>query len=306
MLDEVDATPRGKYGGVTSKKGSIHDYLGIKWYFSTPRQVQLTMQGYVKEIFTKFNVAKPQRAPANDNLFTVSEDSPLLTRDKQEMFHSLVMTLHYLAKRVRPDLLTSTSWCASRVLSSTEEDETKLDRIMGYLFATKDRGTILRIGEKMELRAFVDASYAVYQDAKSVTGVVIMLGDAVIYVKSSKQKIVTRSYTESELVGISDSLSQILWTREYMIEAGIPMGPAILYQDNMSKIFLANKGRSTSERTRHIKIRYFFIHHYIDSHEIVIVHMPTADMIADIMTKLLNGELFEKLCAVLSGRKYLV
>ena len=32
----------------------------------------------------------------------------------------------------------------------------------------------------------------------------------------SKQKIVTRSSTEAELVGISDALSQILWTREYL------------------------------------------------------------------------------------------
>ena len=89
-----------------------------------------------------------------------------------------------------------------------------------------------------------------------------------------------------------------------MLEAGIPMGPAILYQDNMSTIFLANNGRSTSERTRHIEIRYFFIHHYIDTKEIVIVHMPTADMIADIMTKPLHSALFQKLCAVLSGRKH--
>jgi hypothetical protein len=43
-----------------------------------------------------------------------------------------------------------------------------------------------------------------------------MLGKATIYVKSGKQKIVTRSSTESELVGISDALSQVLWTREYL------------------------------------------------------------------------------------------
>lgn len=132
-----------------------------------------------------------------------------------------------------------------------------------------------------------------------------MLGNAVIYVKSAKQKIVTRSSTESELVAISDTLSPILWTREYMLTAGLPIGPAVLYQDNMSTIFLANKGRSTSERTRHIKIRYFFLHHYIDSKEITIVYMPTADMIADIMAKSLHGTLFYKLCAALSGRKYL-
>ena len=82
------------------------------------------------------------------------------------------MTLHYLAKRVRTDVLTAISWCASRVLKPTEEDERKLDRILGYLKATAERITTLRIGDKLRLRAYVDASYAVYQDAKSVSGIV--------------------------------------------------------------------------------------------------------------------------------------
>lgn len=64
----------------------------------------------------------------------------------------------------------------------------------------------------MQVNACVDASFGVYEDMKSVTGVVIMIGNATIYVKSGKQKIVTRSSTEAELVGVSDALSQILWT----------------------------------------------------------------------------------------------
>ena len=303
-LDKIDKTLREKYGGVTSQKGRVHDYLGIRWDFTSEGQVLMSMEGYVKDIFAKYQNTKPRRTPANDHLFIVSDVSPQLSKAKQEMFHSLIMTLHYLAKRVRPDLLTAVSWCSSRVLAPTEEDEGKLDRILGYLYATKERGTILRVGSNLQLRAYVDASYAVYPDAKSVSGVVIMLGDAVIYVKSSKQKIVTRSSTESELVAISDSLSQILWTREYMMAAGIDVGPAVLFQDNQSTIFLANKGRSTSERTRHIKIRYFFIHHYINTKEIILEYMPTTDMLADIMTKPLHGSLFEKLSAILSGSKY--
>ena len=304
-LDDIDKTLRDKYGGVTSKKGRAHDYLGIKWDFSIKGEVTMSMGGYINDIFSKYKDARPRKTPANDNLFAVSESSPSLSKDKQEMYHSLVMTLHYLAKRVRPDILTAVSWCASRVLAPTEEDEKKLDHIMGYLYATKNNVTTLRIGDNFKLKAYVDASYAVYADAKSVTGVVLMLGDAVIYVKSSKQKIVTRSSTESELVAISDSLSQMLWTREYMKEAGIDIGPVTLFQDNMSTICLASKGRSTSERTRHIKIRYFFIHHYIDTNEIAIEYMPTSDMIADIMTKPLHGALFNKLCAALSGRKFI-
>ena len=243
-LDEIDKCLRDKYGGVTSKKGLIHEYLGIKWDFSVPGEVSLSMQGYIKDIFAKYNVHKLQKVPANSSLFTIGENSPELCKKKQEMYHSIVMTLHYLAKRVRPDLLTSVSWCASRVLKPTEEDENKIDRILGYLFATKEKNTVLRIGNNFQLRAYVDASYAVYQDAKSVTGMVLMLGDAVIYVKSAKQKIVTRSSTESELTAISDSLSQILWTREYILSAGLSVGPVLLLQDNMSTIFLANKGRS--------------------------------------------------------------
>ena len=91
-----------------------------------------------------------------------------------------------------------------------------------------------------------------------------MIGNATVYVKSGKQKIVTRSSTEAELVGLSDALSQILWTREFLCNQGLRLGPAIVYQDNQSTICLANKGRSTSERIRHVKIRYFFIKHYID------------------------------------------
>ena len=82
----------------------------------------------------------------------------------------------------------------------------------------------------------MDASFGVYKDGKSVTRIVLMLGDATLHVKSSKQKIVTRSSTELELVGISDALCQILWTREFLT-----IRPAVVYQNNQSTIFLANK-----------------------------------------------------------------
>ena len=77
-------------------------------------------------------------------------------------------------------------------------------------------------------RSYVDSSFGLYADGKSVTGVLIMISNAPIFVKSSKQKIVTKSSTESELVGISDALSQIVWTREYLLCHGLSLGPAIV------------------------------------------------------------------------------
>ena len=254
-LQEV-ATTLKTYGGVTTNEGLTHDYLGIHWDFSEPGQVSLAMNGYIQDVLTKFPPPLRANTPALNTLFTVSPGSTSLPKTAREQYHSAVMTLHYLAKRVRPDTLTAVSFCATRVLAPTVEDQQKLDRILGYLSATAMQKLILRVGENVTLRAYVDSSFGTYEDCKSVTGVVIMLGNAPVYFKSSKQ-IVTRSSTEAELVGISDSLSQILWTREYLLCQGIPMGPAILYEDNKSTIFLADKGRSTSERTRHIKI---FLH----------------------------------------------
>lgn len=151
------------------------------------------------------------------------------------------------------------------------------------------------------VRAYVDASFGTYDDMRSVTGVVIMIGNATVYVKSAKQKIVTRSSTESELVALSDALSQILWTREYIIHQGVRVGPAIVYQDNKSIICLVNKGKSTSERRRHIKNRYFFITSYIEANEIKVEYLPTGDMVVDILTKPLHGTLFGKLTGLLMG-----
>lgn len=301
-LDRIAAALRAKYGEVTCHKGKMHNYLGIKWDFNIPGQVTLSMEGYISEVIRKYEVKKSFKTPATDGLFNSDPDSPPLSPSKQELFHSAVMTLHYLAKRTRPDILTAVSWCATRVLKPTEEDEKKLDRILGYLLYTKDQKLVLNIGSTCELRAYVDSSHGIYPDGKSVTGAVIMFGDAPIYFKSAKQKIVTRSSTESELVGISDTLSQILWTRELLLAQGLQLGPAVLFQDNMSTIFLANKGRSTSERTRHIKIRYFFIAHYVETNEIRIEYMPT---VADVLTKALHGTLFKKLSAAVTGRAQL-
>jgi hypothetical protein len=77
---------------------------------------------------------------------------------------------------------------------------------------------------------------------------------------SWKHKINMKSSTEAELVGVDDSLGFILWACYFMIEQDYNMDPSLLYQDNMSAILLETNGRaSSSKRTKHIKVKYFFI-----------------------------------------------
>ena len=121
------------------------------------------------------------------------------------------------------------------------------------------------------------------------------MGKGAVHAKSSKQKLVSKSSTESELVALSDEASQVLWTRNFLLLQGHKMRPAKIYQDNMSTIALADKGRSTSERTRHINVRYFFTKDKVESGELMIEYLPTEEMVADLLTKPLQGELFRRL-----------
>ena len=70
----------------------------------------------------------------------------------------------------------------------------------------------------------------------------------------------------------------------------------IVYQDNKSSILLEKNGRrSSSKRTRHINIRYFYVTDHIADGTIRIEHCPTKDMLADYFTKPLQGLQFYKL-----------
>ena len=87
----------------------------------------------------------------------------------------------------------------------------------------------------------------------------------------------------------------MLWTREFLQHQGYTVGPAKIYEDNQSAIKLAQNGRSNSPRTRHIAVRYFFISDRMKSGEIAVEYLNTADMIADILTKPMQGAQFIRL-----------
>jgi hypothetical protein len=75
---------------------------------------------------------------------------------------------------------------------------------------------------------------------------------------------------------------------------GYTVPPALIHQDNLGAMALLEKGRSTSSRTRHINIRYFFLKERIDAQEIKVVHLPTEDMVCDVLTKPKQGAAFRK------------
>jgi CMP-N-acetylneuraminic acid synthetase len=83
----------------------------------------------------------------------------------------VVAKLLYLAKRVRPDILTAVSFLCTKVTKPTTEDQQKLSRVMGYLKQSVDYEYIIQPTKPLRVIAYVDAAFATHDDSKSHSGV---------------------------------------------------------------------------------------------------------------------------------------
>jgi len=111
-----------------------------------------------------------------------------------------------------------------------------------------------------EAKWWVDSLNTVHPDMKSHTGIYMTLGKGAMNTASCKQKLSTERSTEEELVAVDDTMGQVLWTRHFLATQGHPIPTTTIYQDNISMILLAESGKSSSsKRTRHINICYFFV-----------------------------------------------
>ncbi len=128
------------------------------------------------------------------------------------------------------------------------------------------------------------------------------MGTGCPLVTSTKQKCNVCSSTVRGLVAVDEMINQILWTWLFMLAQGIKVTNNILYQDNKSAILLETNGRaSSSKQTKHIKIWYYYVADCIAKGDLSVVWRPTNKMIADFLTKPLEGKVFQQFRDVLIG-----
>mmetsp|Transcript_17536 Transcript_17536/g.46698 ORF Transcript_17536/g.46698 Transcript_17536/m.46698 type:complete len:165 (+) Transcript_17536:762-1256(+) len=94
---------------------------------------------------------------------------------------------------------------------------------------------------------------------------------------------------------------QGVWTVRLLESIGAKVQGLILEQDNLSTIALMKNGKPNSSRSRHIAIRYFFIHDKIKDGEVQVIHRPSEELTADVLTKPLATERFNTLRDALLG-----
>ena len=185
----------------------------------------------------------------------VLEDSKLL--DDQRKFMSINATLMYASKRTHPEISFPVVYLSSRYNKATEDDHAKAMRVAEYIGLSYP---------SLQLVAKSDASYA---DAKSHT---MWL--------STKQPIVASSTCESELIATCTVGCAVEWAKQFVQELGFTHLTAEIGVDNKCSMRLLEQGTGSFKRAKHIKVRFFWLKDLIDGDEIILVYVPSEELMA--------------------------
>jgi hypothetical protein len=245
-------------------RGKTHKYLGMSLDFSHPNQCRVTMFDYIYEIVVAYdkalkdlsdgfnavikkkNVARTSLAP--DDLFIIDEDAEKLSKEGATAFHNLVAKTLYVSKCARLDVRTAIAFLTTRARAPDINDWRKFCHLMEYLRVNRLCPLILSANGSGVLMWYVDASFAVHPNMRSHTGGGLTMGRGFPTVSSAKQKLNTRSSTESELVGVDDMMPIIVWSCYFLMAQGYGVTQNLLLQDNKSSTLLEKNGKASSSK----------------------------------------------------------
>ena len=273
--------------------GNKHQYLGVNVLYDTD-YIEFDMKTELQKIANDYKNVKLSKIPADNDFFKISSNE-FLGSENIEKFHSFVAKLLYVARMCRPDILAYVSYLTTRVNKPTVNDEYKLRKLLGYLLYSIDityriDKNVFNSDGSIDVNCFIDSSHGLHDDLRGQTGIVIKLGSATIFARSAKQKLNTKSSTETELHGVAEEVSQAIWTKNWLESMNHKVRIINLHLDNKSTIIMLLTGKCIGRNTRHINMRTFFIKQFIDDNTIKLVFTPTDKLFVDLLSKQMQGK----------------
>lgn len=232
--------------------------------------------------------SKPVKTPCNTENKTETQNTDSINFPYRELIGGLL----YVSTRTRPDISQAVNEASRKIENPTKDDVIAAKKILKYLNGTRQKGIMYKKGGDMsKLNAYCDADYAnCNKTRRSTTGFVIMLAEGPVSWCSKRQPIVALSSTEAEYIAAADCCKECLYLKSFLKELIGSEVEVTLNVDNQSAIQLIKTG-SFNKRSKHIDVRYYFIHENYKKGKINIKYCPTDKQTADIFTKpLLNNK----------------
>jgi hypothetical protein len=295
MESELESVLKMEFKDITSKEGPNISFLGMMLKQDEQGDINVTQSGFIQETADAAGVTKSTSMPCAGDFMDTSKDTPC----EIEEYRSLLMKVMFVVLRTRPDVLVHTVILSSRMARPSLNDMSKLKKIIGFMLGTIHDGIKFRRAGEIDIHMFVDASFNIHDDCRSHTGYCIFVdrsGSAAVLCRSIKQKSVSNSSTEAEIIALHDGVLHLLWILDIYKELGHQTEGAVqIYEDNQAVIQLSKDAPVNYKgKAKFIKRKYFSVHEHLDNGTVQLVHVGTNDQIADFFTKSLMGTKFRK------------
>lgn len=201
----------------------------------------------------------------------------------------------------RPDLAYGVNLISRFVSSPTTMHWLAAKRILRYLKGTTDLGIFYRRGKgELKLIAFTDSDYAGdLDDRRSTSGFVFMLGSGAVSWSSKKQSVVALSTTEAEYIAAALCACHCVWIRRVLEKLGAEENTGTLIMCDNSSTIQLSKNPVLHGKSKHIDVRFHFLRDLVNKAEVELRYCNTHNQVADVFTKPLKLEQFEKFREIL-------
>lgn len=191
--------------------------------------------------------------------------------------------LLYLATCTRPDISFAVGQLSRYVDKPTAESLMAAKTVQRYLKGT--RTLALTYGTKEDMVGYSDPDYSGDLETRgSTTGFIFMYNGAAVSWASKRQATVSHSTTEAEYVVAAMAAKEAVWLRRLEHDLMGASKPMPMSCDNQGALAMMQNAVS-SLRAKHIDVAFHFVREKVYEKQLVPTHVPTTEMVADMLTK---------------------
>ena len=278
----------------TKDLGMLRYFLGVE-VMRSKHGIFLSQRKYVLDLLSETGKlgAKPCSSLMAPGVHLTKEGELF---EDPERYRRLVGKLNYLTV-TRPDIAHSVSVVSQYMSFPTVDNWAAVEHILCYLKGAPGRGILYSNHGHNRVECFTDADWAgSKEDRRFTSGYCVFVGGNLVLWKSKKQVVVSCSSAESEYRAMTQSVCEIMWLHQLLMEVGIKTGvPAKLWCDNQTALHIASNP-VFHERTKHIEIDCHFVREKIQLGLISTGYVKMGEQLCDIFTKALSGDRVSCLC----------
>ncbi|KAJ5748146.1 uncharacterized protein N7511_009842 [Penicillium nucicola] len=266
------------------------------------KKLWLCQDSYITSIAVRYNLTD---RPSVSTPLPIEELEPYDGRASSQdilLYQKKVGSMGYATTITRPDASKATAKLAQFLTNPGPQHHQAADRVISYLYSTRflaiEYSSTLEI-DSVQLAS--DASYADHKDRRSSAGYICQVYGGPVDWKATKQRTVTTSTTEAELLGLSEAGKHLQWWRRLLSHVGFDASHVITIEcDNERAIgLLTNQDASFDTKLRHIDIHHLWLRQEVLAGRIALRWTPTAKMVADGLTKMLSRQQHENFIKLL-------